>query len=90
MELQLRDADFRKELECLRDNLKQAETDREKLKDTCKGLELHKSRFVEEFQGKHSNKVLELEQELEEKERMHEEQLQEINQQSEEQLLQLK
>lgn len=90
LELQLRDADFRKETECLRENLRQAEQDREKLKETCKGLEQQKSRFMEEFQGKHSYKVLELEQELEEKERQHEQQLQDINTQSEEQLLLLK
>jgi hypothetical protein len=90
LEIQLRDADFRKEVEILRENLAQAEQERDKLRQTCKGLEAQRSRQMDDVNSRYHVKLQELEQELEEKERLHEQQLQEINSQSEEQLQQLK
>lgn len=90
LEIQLRDADFRKENEVLKENLMQAEAERDKLAQACKGLETQKARFLDDLTTRHHVQLQDLEQELEEKERLHESQLQEINGQSEEQLTQLK
>jgi len=79
LEIQLRDADFRKEIEILRENLGQAEQERDKLRQTCKGLEAQRSRQMDDVNSRYHGKITELEQELEEKERLHESQIQEIN-----------
>ena len=72
LEIQLRDADFRKEVEILRENLAQAEQERDKLRQTCKGLEAQRSRQMDDVNSRYHVKLQELEQELEEKERLHE------------------
>jgi len=59
----------------LRDNLNQAEQEREKLRQTCKNLELQRSRQIDDVNTKYSSKIIELEQELEEKEQNHESQI---------------
>jgi uncharacterized protein (DUF2461 family) len=56
----------------LRENLAHAEQERDKLRETCKGLESHKARFVDDLTTRHHSKLQELEIELEEKERLHE------------------
>lgn len=47
--LQLRDADFRKELEVIHENLHSAEQERDKLRETCKTLEQQRSRYADEI-----------------------------------------
>ena len=74
----------------LRDNLLSAETERDRLRESCKGLELGKAKGLDELTTRHSAQIEELEQELEEKERSHETQTREVQHQSEEQLSQLK
>lgn len=59
----------------MRDNLNQAEQEREKLRQTCKNLELQRSRQIDDVNSKYSSKIIELEQELEEKEQNHESQI---------------
>ena len=45
--------DFDKETELLRDNLEQAEQERDKLKDICKSLEKQKSELLEGASARH-------------------------------------
>lgn len=68
----MRDADFRKENEVLKENLMAAEQERDKLTQACKGLETQKARFVDDLTSRHHGQLQDLEQELEEKERLHE------------------
>jgi len=74
----LRNADFRKEVEVLRENLHSAEQERDKLRESCKGLEQQRTRYVDEITHRHNSQIEDLERELEEKERAYETQISEV------------
>lgn len=86
----MKDADFRKETEMLRECLQQAEAERDNLRKLSKQLEEDGQKGLEDVSSRHAEQLEAAEKELEEKERDFEQRLEDMHRQSEDQLSQLK